>query len=198
MKLRIGELLTRNGIITQTQLEEALKLQKKEKSQKLGEILIKLGYIKSGDLIWMLSEQADIPFVEVRPEMLDQRLINTYPESILYANCMLPLYETEDKVFIALGDPMNMKAVQEIEKYTDREIVASGADPKKIEQVLNRFFLSEQLDQTAQLDISGKTITKITATNARIEMIDESGEKTVKKASIEIIVKTPDDEGETK
>jgi uncharacterized protein (DUF433 family) len=42
MKLRIGELLTKYGIITKTQLEEALELQKKEKNKKLGEILIKL------------------------------------------------------------------------------------------------------------------------------------------------------------
>jgi type IV pilus assembly protein PilB len=198
MKLRIGELLSKYGIITKTQLEEALELQKKEKNRKLGEILIKLEYLKSEDLIWMLSEQADIPFVEVRPEMLDRELINIYPESLLYADCVLPLYETDDKIFIALGDPMNAKAIQDIKQYTNKEIVASGADPKKIEQVLNRFFLSEQLDRTAQSDKSGKTITKITAANALIEITDESGEKTTKEASIEIIIKTPEDEGDDK
>jgi hypothetical protein len=198
MRLRIGELLIKNGIITEIQLKEALELQKKTKTNKLGEILIKLGYIKSEDLIWMLSEQADIPFVEVRPEMLDRKLINICPESLLYANCMLPLYETEDKIFVALGDPLNEKAIQDIKRYTGKNVVASGADPKKIEQVLNRFFLSEQLDQTAESDKAGRTVTKITAANALIEITDESGKKTIKEASIEIIVKTPDDNGDDK
>ena len=192
MKLRIGELLKKNGIITEDQLQEALALQKKDKSKKLGELLIKLGYLTSTDLIWMLSEQADMPFVEVRLEMLDRNLINVYPESLLYSGCILPLYETEDKIFVALGDPMNKKAIQDIAQYTKKEIVVSGADPKKIEQILNSFFLSEQFDESIHYEELDRSTIKISAPKARIEIIDKAGGKIVKDGSIEIVVKKPE------
>jgi type IV pilus assembly protein PilB len=196
MKLRIGELLTKYGIISQDELKKALEIQKKEKNKKLGEILINLGYIKSMDLIWILSEQADVPFVEVRPEMLDQNLINRYPEKILLANCILPLYETDDKIFVALGDPMSEKAMQEIKKYSKKAIVASGADPHKIIQVLNRFFLSEQLEKSVKPAELLKNEMRIRAADATIETIDESGKKMIRKTSIEITIKKPEDTGD--
>lgn len=187
MRTRIGELLLKNGIITEEQLNKALQLQKKKK-KRLGEILIELDYLTSEDLIWMLSEQADIPFVEIHPEMLDKELINTFPDNILYNNCILPLYETEDKVYVAFGDPTNTSAIQKVKKYTVKEVVTSGADPQKIEQLLNKFFLAEQLAKTTEPRQEGKTTIKITSNKAVVEFTDKSGKTTKENASIEVIV----------
>lgn len=78
MKTRIGELLLKHGIITEAQLQEALDVQKKSQ-RKLGEILLEKGYLNAEHLFWMLSEQADVPYVDVRMEMIDQDLINLFP-----------------------------------------------------------------------------------------------------------------------
>ncbi len=187
MKTQIGELLVKNGVITKKQLTEALKIQRK-KNKKLGEILIEMNYLTSENLIWMLSEQVDIPFVELRPEMLDKELINTFPRNLLYNNCILPLYETEDKIYFAFGDPTNASAKQEIKKYTQKEVFNSGADPQKIERLLDKFFLAEKFEKTVLVKKKGKTAIRITSKKATIEFIDEVGKTTRKHASAKIIV----------
>lgn len=184
---RIGELLIKNGIITQEQLDEALEQQKKKK-KRLGEILIELGYLNSENLLWMISEQADIPFVEVRPQMLDSQLINKFPEDVLYNNLILPLYETEDKIYIAVGDPTGPLVVKKMEGFTTKEVITSGADPKKIEQLLNKFFLAQQAKKALETERKAKTTIKITANNAVVEFTDESGKITKKKSRIQIII----------
>jgi type IV pilus assembly protein PilB len=184
---RIGELLIKHGIIKQKQLDEALKLQKKKKNR-LGEILIELGYLNSEDLLWMLSEQADIPFVEVRPEMLDSQLINKFPEDVLYNNSILPLYETEDKIFIAVADPADSLIVKKMKRFITKEVITSGADPKKIKQSLNKFFLARQAEKAKEKEREAKATIKITAKNAVVEFIDESGKVTKKKSRVEIII----------
>lgn len=195
MKPRIGELLVKNGIITEAQLKEALVLQKEQK-KKLGEILIELGHLSSKDLVWMLSEQADIPFVEIRPEMLDKKLINAFPENILYDNSILPLYETEDRIYVALGDPTDTIAIHEVKRFTTKEVVTSGTDPHKIEQLLNKFFLSEQMEKNLRQEKVDKTAVKIVTEKATIEFIDELGNVTIKKAPIEIIMTIKKENGD--
>lgn len=184
---RIGELLIKNGIITQEQLDEALEQQKKKK-KRLGEILIELGYLNSENLLWMISEQADIPFVEVRPQMLDSQLINKFPEDVLYNNLILPLYETEDKIYIAVGDPADPLVVKKMEGFTTKEVITSGADPKKIEQLLNKFFLVQQAEKALETKREAKTTIKITANDAVVEFTDESGKTTKKNSRIQIII----------
>jgi type IV pilus assembly protein PilB len=145
MAVRIGELLVQSGIIIEKQVQEALEIQKTKK-KRLGEILLELGYINSGNLIRMLSEQAAIPFMELRPEMLDEQLIKSFQEKILYKNNIIPLYEVGDKLFVAIGDPTNQKVIKELQEFTKKEIVLSGAEPERIAKLLDKFFLVDTTD----------------------------------------------------
>ena len=145
MAARIGELLVQSGIIIEKQVHEALEIQKTKK-KRLGEILLELGYINSGNLIRMLSEQAAIPFVELRPEMLDEQLIKSFQEKILYKNNIIALYDIDDKLFVAIGDPTNQKVIKELQEFTKKEIVLSGAEPERIAKLLDKFFLIDTTD----------------------------------------------------
>jgi type IV pilus assembly protein PilB len=187
MKTRIGELLIMHDIISEQQLNEALVLQKKT-NRRLGEILIELGHLTIKDLLWMLSEQADIPFVEIEPEMCDMNLINSFPETLLYDNDVLPLYESEDKIFVAVGDPANERAIMEIRKFTKKKVVLSGADPEKIAKLLNRVFLSDHLDRSIKSLSTGRGVIEITTSNAQIIITDKSGKKMEKCGNINITV----------
>ena len=146
MAARIGELLVQSGLISEQNVSGALEIQKKSR-RKLGEILIELGYIDSCDLIRVLSQQAAIPFIELRAEMLDNRLIKSFPEKLLYNNTIIPLYETEDKISFAIGDPANRTVIIKLLKFTAKEIELSGAEPERIIQLLNKFFLVDQTEE---------------------------------------------------
>jgi hypothetical protein len=174
MKPLIGDLLIRYGIITHDQLVKALEVQKTKK-RRLGEILIDLGLLTSKDLIWILSEQADIPFIEVNLEMLNPDLVRRFPEQLLYKNMILPLYETNQAIFIAQGDPSDREKTLAIKAYTDKEINVSGAEPSTIERLLNSFFLVHHLDKVEQ-QIEEINALHINADTAHIEVINDKGQ----------------------
>ncbi len=191
---RIGELLHKHGIITRQQLEEALEKQKKEK-KRLGEILIDLGYLSSKELLWMLSEQADIPFVEIEPEMLDNYLIGKFPQRVLCEHSIVPLYETEDKIYVTLGDPTNSDAIACVKNYTTKEVVVSGAEPEKIKELLDRLFAAQQVEGI-EVNRKGRNIIRIIDNNAKIEFIDTSGKVKMHKSAVEIVISIREIEGE--
>jgi len=143
---RIGDLLIGSGLITEEQLKEALEIQQRCK-KRLGEILIELGYINSESLVRMLSEQAAIAFIELRPEMLDENLIKSFPERILYDNIIIPLYKTDDKLHIATGDPTNREIIKKLQEFSKKEVGISGADPEQIIKLLDKYFLIDQTEE---------------------------------------------------
>jgi len=185
VKSRIGEMLVNHGIISENQLQQALDLQK-EQNKRLGEILIDLGFIKANDLMWMLSEQAAIPFVDLHPEMLDSQLINSFPEKILYDNCILPLYATDDSIYIVLGDPANTAGINAIIEYTKKQIVTAGAVPGKILELLDKFYLSQQTEAIIDGEFKGKIKVLICDNKATVEFTDEKGAVAKRKLPVEV------------
>ncbi len=174
--MRIGELLVKSGIITEEQLNEALKIQEKNK-KKIGEILIELGYLKSRDLIWLLSEQVSVPFIELKPEIFDSKLILSFPEKLLYNYCIIPLYEIEDKLYIATGNPTETEGIEKIKEFTKKQIVVSAAEPEKILQLLDKFFLAEQSEKIiSKVHFINEVNINISKESAYIEFIDEHGD----------------------
>lgn len=187
--MRIGELLVKSGIITEDQLNEALRIQQADK-RKLGEILIELGYIHARDLVWILSEQASIPFIELKPEVLDSQLIKTFPEKLLYDYCAIPLYEIEGKIYIAMGDPTNKEGFEKLKEFVRKEVVLSTAEPERILELLDKFFLIEQTEQIfINESFKGTIKIDIDKEKAIMEIIDENGTTTKFKGRVHIMIK---------
>ena len=80
-KIRIGDLLIQNGLITEEQLMTALAEQKKT-GRKLGRALIELGLVEEDKLLNLLSQQLDVPFVQLRQYQFNQDLIKKWPETL--------------------------------------------------------------------------------------------------------------------
>lgn len=127
----IGELLVKSRVVHKKQIEEALNIQKKIK-MRVGEILLKLGYVNSQKLTQKLSEQASIPFVKLKPKIVDKELIKLFPFELLYKNNVLPLYEVRNKLHVAIGDPTNHEVVNKLKDFTSKKIVLACAEPKQI------------------------------------------------------------------
>jgi type IV pilus assembly protein PilB len=184
----IGEMLIKSGIIDETQLTEALERQKKE-NKRLGEILTDLGYISGKELIWFLSEQADMPFIELTPNMLDHALINRFPEKMLRENNVLPLYETDDRIYFALGDPTNTGVTQTLKAYTAKEIVVSGAEATAITQILDKYFVAQRLDTMLARKDTDSTILSVLDDQAIMEFNDRAGNVIRKTVTVNIEIR---------
>ncbi len=127
--------------------------------------------------------------------MLDNDLLGKFPQKLLCENSILPLYETEDKIYVTFGDPTNRDAIACVKDYTTKEVVVSGAEPEKVRELLDRLFSAQQV-KAIEVSREGRTIIRITDNNAQIEYIDTSGKVKTHKSPVEIVISIREREGE--
>ncbi|MEI6832264.1 MAG: type II secretion system protein GspE, partial [Candidatus Omnitrophota bacterium] len=106
--LRLGELLISEGLITPSQLEKAISVQRQE-SGRLGEVLIKLEMIKEDQIVAALGKQLNVPFFTLGTGMLkpvvDQGLEHLILQEFAFKNNVLPLSRTLRSLTVAMFDP---------------------------------------------------------------------------------------------
>jgi type IV pilus assembly protein PilB len=135
--LRLGELLIKEGLITASQLEKAISVQRQE-TGRLGEILIKLDMIKEDQIVAALGKQLNIPFFTLGTGMLrpvaDQGLDHLILQEFAFKNFVLPLSRTLRSLTVAMFDPLDFILIDSLKKLTGCEInpvIATRSDIKK-------------------------------------------------------------------
>lgn len=146
---KMGEILLENGIISETQLEEGLKISA-EKGIRIGEALMQMGAITEDHILWVLGTQMSTTYVDLDEDMIDRDLIAQFPIDILMGNCFLPLYVVNNEMTIVMGDPTDIKALENIQSAIPGKIFKIHlASPEKIKRIL-----LEQKLYTIELNIS--------------------------------------------
>lgn len=112
-KIRIGDLLVQNEVITEHQLQTALKEQKNA-GRKLGRTLIELGYVDEDSLLDILSRQLDVPFVQLRNYQFDQNLVKKLPEAMARRFRSIVLAEQQGELLVGMADPLDIFAYDEL------------------------------------------------------------------------------------
>jgi len=134
---RLGDILLHYNLITKEQLAIALEAQK-TMNARLGATLVKLGYVTEDDIKWALSNQLEIPYVNINLSMIDGKLIKKFPRSLLEYYQMIPLTETEEELIVAMADPTDKRAIEEIKKVNDKKISLALAHSLNIRQILQK------------------------------------------------------------
>ena len=111
----LGELLIERGTITRPQLEEALARQH-SRGGLLGQILVELGYAREDDIAQMLTTQYGLPFLPLREYTVDPEVVKLIPEPVARRHGLMPVDRIGDTVTIAMADPLNRQAIEEIER----------------------------------------------------------------------------------
>ena len=118
-KLRLGDLLVAAGEITESQLDDALALQKAN-GHKLGRILVEQGFVDEDALLGFLSEQLGIPFVDLKEFELKEELVTLLPETHSRRYRALVLEQQEDGLLVGMADPIDIFAYDEIARRLDQ------------------------------------------------------------------------------
>ncbi len=117
-KMRLGDLLVNNKIITQEQLEKALKYQQKH-SVRLGEALVSLKVISEDKLLSVLRYHLKIPLVDLRKFPISKKIIELVPLDIAKRCRAIPVKTDESPgkktLFIAMSNPLDLDAIKDIE-----------------------------------------------------------------------------------
>ncbi|RDE18862.1 type II/IV secretion system protein [Motiliproteus coralliicola] len=120
-KIRIGDLLVQNGVITEPQLMEALGKQK-QTGQKLGRTLIALGMVTENRFIEFLSQQLNIPSVELSRYEFDQKEVLRLSEAHARRFRAIVLKENPDHFLIGMADPMDLFAFDELQRLLGKPL----------------------------------------------------------------------------
>lgn len=120
-KIRIGDLLVQNDVITKEQLQTALE-QQQESGSKLGHILVEMGFVEEDEFLGFLSEQLNIPFIDLRRFSFDSELVQRLPETYARRYRAIVLTDERDGLLVGMADPMDIFAYDELERILQEPI----------------------------------------------------------------------------
>jgi type IV pilus assembly protein PilB len=126
----LGQLLLRRGVLTQEQLDEALRHQQSCSERKLiGEVLVELGYVDDRGVLETLAEAYGLPFASDTARLADPKVIEVLPREFLEEHGVLPMFLVRDVLTVAVSEPANLYLLEEIERRTGHrtQIVAATA-----------------------------------------------------------------------
>jgi type IV pilus assembly protein PilB len=136
---KIGELLIEKGIITQTQLDKGLAIQK-EKGGLLGKILVDLGYAKEEEIAQALTVQYGFPFLPLENYEIDASVIKLVPENVARQYFLIPVDKIGDTITIAMADPLNVAAIEDIEMLGDFTVQVFVSTVSDIARAIDRYY----------------------------------------------------------
>jgi type IV pilus assembly protein PilB len=140
MKKRLGEMLVDEGIITDEQLQEAMHEQK-IKGGRLEKILIGQGFVTQDVIMAFVGTQLGIPHVNLA-EIGDipNDVVFSVPESIAINHILIPIAKKDKKLTVAMADPLNVFAIDDIKMMTGFEVEPVIAGEVEIKAVQAKFF----------------------------------------------------------
>src|SRR5579885_1930230 len=140
MKKRLGEMLVDEGIITDEQLQEALHEQK-IKGGRLEKILISQGYVTQDVIMAFVGTQLGIPHVNLL-EIGDipNDVVFSVPESIALNHCLIPIVKKDKRLTVAMADPLNVFAIDDIKMMTGFEVDPAIASETEIKAMQAKYY----------------------------------------------------------
>ena len=142
-RTRIGELLSKEGQITSAQLEEALKYQK-EHSGRLGNILVKLGYIDEETIVNVLSRMYNFPVVLLQQIKPDPKALEAMPYEIAKTYTAFPLKLKGDTLEITMAEPTDSSGIETLQNEIKKSLKISVSTERDIiEAYQNHYDLDE-------------------------------------------------------
>ena len=140
--MRLGDLLISAGVIRPEQLNEALAIQKKTR-ERLGDVLINNGIITEQQLIEALQMQLGVDFVDLTAVSIPLELARFVPRSIAKKYCVVPVKLQKDELYVAMSDPLNFEAQEEIKSASRKQVVPMIATRRAVEQAIATLYGNE-------------------------------------------------------
>jgi type IV pilus assembly protein PilB len=133
----LGKILMERGIIETGELNEALEVQKKEGGL-FGEIIVKLGFAREEDIAQCISFQYGFPYLPLENYEVVEEVVRLIPLHVAYHYCVMPLDRIGSTLTVAMSNPLNREAVEDIEDITSLEIQIFISTTSDIREAIKR------------------------------------------------------------
>jgi len=146
---QLGQILIEQGLINDEQLQRALEEHHKT-PKSLGRVLIDMGLIKEADLVRALAEQVGLEFVDLSEYQIDPMAPTLLPDTLARRYRAIPIGERDGKLLVAMSDPANVYALDDIRAITNRDVQPVVATAADVEQAIQKYGqLEGQVEQLA-------------------------------------------------
>lgn len=148
---RIGDLLLEAGVITEAQLKYAL--DNKSRNEKLGDFLIKENILTEQQLIEALEFQLGIPHISLNQFPIDPELLQLVPAELAKRAQLIPIRRERNKLFIAMADPMDYFAIEEVRMATGCQIEPIIAAKDDLYRTITKYYDLQESMEAALSDM---------------------------------------------
>lgn len=138
-RTRLGDMLVTAGALSEDQLEWALDRQK-ESYQRLGEILLEAKLVSEDDVIEARALQLDMPYVQLADIQIPPDVVKLVPEHISRTFSLIPISASSAKVAVAMANPMDVEAIDTVQRYSKKRVVAILASEARILAALEQAY----------------------------------------------------------
>jgi type IV pilus assembly protein PilB len=172
---KLGEILVREGLITQEQLRKAL-LEQKNSGMRLGYTLVKLGFIEETEVSKMLARQYRMPAVDLSRFEVDPKILKLLPPDIATKHTVLPLKREGRTLTVAIADPNNVAAIEDIKFITRCDVFPVIAGEYTLRNAIERYY--------QQSDAQLQTLLKSVEQADDLEVVEDQEDEDVKKEDL--------------
>ncbi len=144
---RLGQLMVDRGMVTPDQLEHALRAQR-ETGKRIGEALVEEGVIGAGELAAVLADHLGVPFVDLRAGTDEPELAALIPENVARRYSALPVARWGDQLVIAMANPSDVFAVDDLRVLTGSPVIAALAAPQHLFMAIDRAYQHAAVEST--------------------------------------------------
>ncbi|MEE2828821.1 MAG: type IV-A pilus assembly ATPase PilB, partial [Myxococcota bacterium] len=148
---RLGELLLREKLITPLQLQEAMEEQRAG-GGRLGYQLTKMGFIEENELTAFLSKQYGVPSIDLNEFDIEPDIIKLIPKEVVLKHQVIPVNRTGSTLIIAMADPSNIFAIDDIKFLTGYNVEVVVASEQAIETAVEKYYTSNVTFDDVMLD----------------------------------------------
>jgi type IV pilus assembly protein PilB len=133
---RIADALVEDGLLTTKQIEELLEQQKKE-GARLIKLILDKAYVSEQDLAVSMGRVLNVPPINLARISIPAEIIDLLPHDTLHNHKVIPVSRLENKLFLAMADPLNVLALDDVRRITKMEIAPLIASEKSLSDKLN-------------------------------------------------------------
>jgi len=137
----IGDILVAEGRLSPGQLNNALLFQQEHPGKHLGALLIQLGYCTQEQIIAALADKLGIPYVRIGKLEITPKVLGMIPSDIAMQYSVLPLVEHNNRLIVAMEDPLDWKALDLLRFHTNKTIEPVITSRDEISRILNKYYL---------------------------------------------------------
>ncbi len=135
----LGQILVERGVVSNSQLQQALDAQKRGGGL-IGEVIVELGFAKEEDIAYCLSLQFGYPYLSLENYEISNEIIKLIPKNVCMHYCLIPIDKIGNTLTIAMANPLNIQAIEDLEDITQCDIQIFVSTPSDIRSSIGKFY----------------------------------------------------------